>query len=123
MAETPAPSAAMSQTAQFQEVGQSGITGDVRLAERGAQTEVAVNIRGAASAGNMPGHIHSGTCDAIGSVVQPLEPVSVDAGGSGSATSTVNLNAMSVMDGQHIVVYHGSDGTPVTCAPVPTHTM
>src|SRR5690606_15921926 len=101
MAETPAPSAGMSATAQFQAVGESGVTGEVRIAERGAQTEVVVTLRGARE-GSRPGHIHTGTCDAIGAVMQPLEPVTVDASGSGTATSTVNLNAMSVMDGQHI---------------------
>jgi hypothetical protein len=113
----------MSQTAQFQAAGGSGVTGDVVLTDRGAQTELVVNLANAPANASLPGHIHSGTCEAPGAVVQPLEPVAVDANGRGSSTSSVNVPSATVMNGEHIVAYHGEGGAPIACAAIPAHVM
>jgi hypothetical protein len=119
----PAPAVPMTETAQVQPVGDSGVTGEVTISERDTRTEVMVRLAGTAPDATMPGHIHSGTCDNIGGVVQALEPIQTDAGGTGTATVTVDLSAMQVMDGQHVVVYHGAGGAPAACAQIPQHRM
>lgn len=110
------------------ELGGSGIGGEATIApaEASGQTQVTVSLQGPAdAAGVHQGHIHSGTCEQLGGVVVPLPPVTVD-DGVGSATSTVAADAMSLMDGQHIVVYHqagGTPGSPVVCGQIPAHAM
>lgn len=76
--------------------------------------------------GSHQGHIHRGTCDNLGGVVQPLQPVDAPQGGQGTSNSTVGIPPATVMNGQHIVVYHtvgGSPGAPVVCANIPQGTM
>jgi hypothetical protein len=108
------------QTVAFTPVGAGGHTGDVMVHPSGDQTQIMVRLSGPQS-GTHQGHIHSGTCDNIGSVVQPLEPVDVPQGAQGTSNSTVNIPPATVMNGQHIVVYHtagGSPGAPVACAAI-----
>lgn len=112
----------MGQTVQLQPLNDSGITGEATVTDRGTQTEVLVRLTGAPANSEHPGHIHSGTCSSVGGVVQPLEPITTDAAGTGSATATVDMAPATIMDGQHIVVYH-SGGPPATCAEVPAQTM
>jgi hypothetical protein len=113
--------AAMSETAELRELQGSGIGGEVTVRDRGAQSEIMVRLTGSQANTTHPGHIHSGTCDAPGGVVQALEPINADATGTGTMTTTVDLPGSTVMNGQHIVVYHGSGGTPATCAQIPRH--
>jgi hypothetical protein len=94
----------------------------VTVTGRGDQTEVVVHLMGAQPNTAHPGHIHTGTCEAIGSVVQPLQAITVDAG-SGSSTTTVGVPPATAMDGQHVIAFHGEAGTPATCAPIPAHVM
>ena len=110
------------------ELGGSGVSGETTVApgDASGQTTVNVTLRAAGGAGGVhQGHIHSGTCTQIGGVVVPLPPVTV-AGGTGTATSSVAVDAMSVMDGAHVVVYHeagGNPGSPVVCGEIPGHVM
>lgn len=113
------------QTVPFTAVGSGGHTGDVMLHPAGQQTQVMVRLSGPQS-GTHQGHIHTGTCANIGSVVQPLQPVDVPQAGQGTSTTTVDIPPATVMNGQHIVVYHtagGSPGAPVVCANIPQSTM
>lgn len=106
----------------------SGITGEATIApaQASGQTSASVTLRAAGGAGGVhQGHIHSGTCTQIGGVVVPLPTVTV-AGGTGTASSSVAVDAMSVMDGAHIVVYHEAGGNPgahVVCGEIPGHEM
>jgi hypothetical protein len=118
-----APAGEMAQSAELRELQGSGVGGDVTVRDRGTQTEVMVRLTGTPANSTHPGHIHSGTCDAIGGVVQALEPINTDATGTGTMTATVDVQPMTMMDGQHVVVYHGAGGTPVACAQVPAHRM
>lgn len=116
--------AAAPQTASFQALQDSGVTGEATLTPRDQQVEVMVRLTGAPGAGEHPGHIHSGTCDNIGGVVQPLDPITTDATGSGTMTTTVDLPPMTVMNGQHVISYHAAGGgPPITCAQIPMHAM
>ncbi len=114
---------AMGQTAQFQPVNDSGIAGEATVTDRGSESEIMVRLTGATASSTHPGHIHDGTCEAIGSVVQPLQEIATDATGTGTMTATVSIPAMTLSDGQHIIVYHQPDGAPATCAPIQAHVM
>lgn len=107
-------------------VGNSGVTGEATIHPGdGQQARVHVTLNASGQGGVHQGHIHQGTCAALGSVVVPLEPVTT-AGGTGNATSNVAVDAMSVMDGQHVIGYHaagGQPGAPVACGEIPGHTM
>jgi len=103
-------------------VGTSGVTGQATFMEHGqGQTMVTVNLT-AQGGSTHSGHIHSGTCDAPGAVVVPLQDVTL-ANGTGSSSSTIEVPLATVMNGQHIVAYHagsGADaGAPVVCGQIP----
>lgn len=128
VATTPAPPPAMEQppmaeTVQIEPLQDSGASGEATVTAEGDQTQVMVRLAGLPANSTHPGHIHSGTCDAVGSVVQPLQEIAVDATGTGTMTATVEVPPMTAMDGQHIVVYHGEGGTPIACAAIPAHSM
>jgi hypothetical protein len=120
---TPPAGQVMTERAEFQELQGSGVSGEVMVTDRGNQTEVMVRLSGAPANSTLPGHIHSGSCENIGGVQQPLDSIDTDATGAGTTTTTVGVPPMTAMDGQHIVVYHGEGGTPIACAPIPAHRM
>jgi hypothetical protein len=112
----------MGGTVQMSPVGTSGVSGQAVLTDMNGQTQVVVTLTGAT--GTHQGHIHQGTCDAPGSVVAPLEPVT--AGANASSTSTVAVPIATVMNGQHIIAYHeagGEPGAPIVCGAIPQHSM
>jgi hypothetical protein len=118
--------AGMGSTIAMQPVGGSGVSGEATLTESGQQTQVMVRLMGSTANATHQGHIHSGTCASPGAVVVPLQSISVDAQGSGTSTSTVDVPIHTAANGQHIVVYHeagGSPGAPVVCGEIPGHTM
>lgn len=64
-----------------------------------------------------PSHVHSGTCDDIGSVVQPLESVE-----GGNAESVVPMSLKELQSGDLIVHAHKSEAeskVSVACAEIP----
>jgi len=119
----PATAPGMGATIPLQPVGGSAFGGEVMIEDRGNQSEVMVRLTGTPGNTTHNGHIHSGRCDGIGGVVMPLQPITTDANGTGSMTTTVELAPMAVMDGRHIVVYHDAAGGPAACAEIPTHAM
>lgn len=119
----PAPMPATPTTAQFTPLNDSGVTGSVELQDQGDQTTVVSTLSGGEAGTEYQGMLHSGTCDAPGDVVEQLSPITVAEDGSGESSSTVPMAPAMVMDGQHIVLYHGADQAPVACAAVPAQTM
>lgn len=120
VAEAPAEQPTTSM-AQMNALNESGTTGQVEIRASGDGTELHVTLMGATE-GVHQGHIHMGTCDALGDVVTGLQPITVDASGNGEMTTTVSVPLATVMDGSHIAVYHeagGEPGTPVACAAIP----
>lgn len=113
----------MGETAQMAPLNDSGVEGEVTVTDRGGETEVLVRLTRAPADGTHPGHVHTGSCESLGGVVQPLEPITVDATGTGTMTTNVAIPPATLMDGQHIVVYHGEGGAPVTCAAIAQHMM
>lgn len=108
----------------FVPVGNSTLTGDVGVEGDGNGTEVDVTIRNSTDGAVHKGHIHTGTCSAPGGVVAPLDDVTIDGDRDGDADTDVAIPMATVMNGQHIVVYHvagGTPGAPALCAAIPAH--
>ena len=113
---------AMGSAVTMNAVGTSGVTGQAQIMEHGqGQTMVTVNLTAQGNSTHS-GHIHTGTCDAPGAVVVPLQDVTL-ANGTGSASSTIDVPLATVMNGQHIVAYHQGQGAeagaPVVCGAIP----
>jgi hypothetical protein len=107
-------------------VNNSGITGDAVVSGSGSGAQVVLTLRGAKAAGTHQAHVHSGTCAAPGPPVAPLQPVTVDASGTGSSTSTIDVGMAALMDGNHIVSAHeagGSPGAMIACGQIEAHQM
>ncbi len=116
----------MGSTIALQAVGGSGITGETTLTESGQRTQIMVRLMGSQPDATHQGHIHQGTCANLGSIVVPLDPINVDAQSMGTSTTTVDVPIHTVANGQHLIAYHvtgGSPGAPVACGEVPAHTM
>lgn len=111
-------------TVPMNPVGGSSVSGQMEVMAHGeGQTMVSVTLNGPAGASSThSGHIHEGTCDSLGSVVVPLQDVTLQ-NGTGMAASTVDVPASTVMNGQHIVAYHEgsgeSPGAGVVCGAIP----
>lgn len=109
-------------TASMVALEESGMGGTVSVDVSGAQPVLSVSLTGAPAAGVHQGHIHGGTCADRTGAIEPLEPITTMADGTGQATSTVELDAATLLDGNHIVVYHEADGSPgasLVCADIP----
>lgn len=116
------PATGGTQTVPMTAVGASGVTGQVQVMAHGAaQTMVMVTLNAQGNSTH-PGHIHQGTCDAPGTVVVPLQDVTL-ANGTGNSSTTLDIPTSTVANGQHIVQYHASSGdnpgAPVVCAAIP----
>lgn len=124
---TPEPPAEeMDQPIQMNPIGESQVTGEVRLEEQDGGMKVTVHLRNSAEGAVHKGHIHAGTCDSPGEVVAPLQDITIGTNGEGESESDVEVASMTLMDGQHIVAYHEANaepGTPVVCAAIPGHEM
>lgn len=111
-------------TVAMEPVGGSTLTGQVEVDDDDGVTEVDVQISGSTEGAVHQGHIHTGSCDAPGSVVQPLTAITIDGDGEGSSENDLQLDYATATDGQHIVVFHeanGSPGAPALCVAIPSH--
>ena len=103
----------------FTAVGGSALTGDARVIPRGAQVEVMLLVDGAPANAELPAHIHRGRCGADQGVAAALDPVRVDAQGSGGSNTTAAVPADSAMNGQHYLQVHVPGGAPALCLDIP----
>ncbi|HYW13561.1 MAG TPA: hypothetical protein VE871_16490, partial [Longimicrobium sp.] len=103
-------------------VGTSGVTGQTQIMDQGGTATMVMVTLTAQGNSTHSGHIHTGTCDAPGDVVVPLQDVTL-ANGTGNSSSTIQVPMATVMNGQHIVAYHASSGdnpgAPVVCGTIP----
>ena len=113
-------------TVTLQPVGGSAITGEASLSDQAGQTVVVLNLRGATPGGTHQAHIHNGTCQALGQVVAPLQPVAVDSTGFGTSTTSVAQALGTLTGGSFVISAHeagGSPGAPVSCGTITAHAM
>lgn len=115
---------AMATTVTMQPLRDSGVTGEATVTPQGAQTEVMVRLTGLQAGGEHPGHIHAGTCDNVGAMVAPLQPITAGDDGTGTMTATAEIDPNAAMDGNHVVQYHQAGGGPgIVCGPIMAHQM
>ena len=96
----------------------SGVSGTAQLMDKGAQTEVVVNVQGEPASASEPMHIHSGQCGpTLGKVVYPLKNVE-----GGTSDTTVNATLASLQTGNFAINVHESAAqitTYVACGNIP----
>ena len=105
-------------------MGTSTLTGDLRVEGEDNGTEIDVTIRNSTEGAVHKGHVHSGTCSTIGGVVAPLGDITIDGDRDGDSETDLAIPMATVMNGQHIVVYHeanGAPGAPAVCVAIPAH--
>lgn len=110
------------QTLAMNSVGGSQVTGDVEIDDQAGQLMVNVHLTNSSDGAVHQGHIHTGTCEAPGAVVQPLGEVTIGADGTGMSENTVTADITTLLDGQHVVAFHEAGGEPgatIVCAAIP----
>jgi hypothetical protein len=102
-------------------VGASGTHGEASLREVGERTSVQLTLRDAPADATIHAHIHSGSCQAQGPVVAPLDPVITDSEGLGTSVTTIDLPIRTVTGGGHYVQAHTpgeAPGPPISCGDI-----
>ncbi|HZD04821.1 MAG TPA: CHRD domain-containing protein [Longimicrobiales bacterium] len=95
---------------------ESGVTGSATATREGDSVVVDVQVTGVSADGELPAHIHEGTCAEPGSVIAPLTSVQVT-GGSGSSTTTLAADQVPADQGTFVQV-HDPDGQPIACGDI-----
>ena len=95
-------------------VNESGITGNARLTSSDGQTQVELEISGAAEGARYTAHIHRGDCGNDLGVVADLGAITVSPD-EAQLTTTIDGSLLDPVD-HHFVQVHGADEAPVACA-------
>jgi hypothetical protein len=112
---TPTPDA---ERISLDDVAGTGVRGGVALREVAAQTSVMIDLEEAPPGTTLPAHIHQGSCAEGGPVAIQLEPVQVDAAGTGSSVTTVDEPLSELVGRRLFVQVHQPGGAPLACADV-----
>lgn len=115
-----ADTAETAEALQLEPLNESGITGEA-YTERapGDSAVVVLELQGLEEGSEYPAHVHDGRCETGGGVAAALNPVTGGAEGSGASRTTVATDQFSdTLD--YYVQAHLPDGTPASCANVPT---
>ena len=123
MADSAAMGAPATANLQLMAVENSGVTGEVTLTAAGEQTTVGIHVTGAPANAVLPAHVHSGSCEAKGPAVAPLDSVRTDATGMGMINSTIAVPFSTVNNGQHFVQVHLPTGAPAACGNIAAASM
>jgi hypothetical protein len=114
----PAPGSAAPPSApvvtQLAAVGGSGVTGEATATHSPSDVTVAINVTGA-PAGDLPAHIHTGTCAAGGPVAVELTKVS-----NGQSSTTVPLSSLPANQTSFVQV-HDASGKAIACGDMQGH--
>lgn len=95
---------------------ESGVTGTATATHDGDSVTVDVQVTGVSAEGELPTHIHEGTCAEPGSVLVPLTSVEVT-GGSGSSMTTIATDQLPT-DQSTFVQVHDPQGQPIACGDI-----
>lgn len=98
---------------------ESGVTGTATATHTGDSVTVDVEVNGVSAQGELPAHIHQGTCDAPGPVLVPLTSLQVT-GGTGRSSTTLAADQVPT-DQSTFVQVHDPDGQPIACGDVEGH--
>jgi hypothetical protein len=99
----------------------NGVTGTVTIQDQaGAGSTVTVALQGLPPNSQHAGHVHVGSCAAQGAILAGLNPITADAQGAGSATTTGVPDDLLVSG--YYVQYHvalSPPGDPISCGNIP----
>jgi hypothetical protein len=102
-------------------VNGNGVTGTVMIQdEEGDGATVTVTLQGLEPNSQHAGHVHVGSCAAQGAILAGLNPITADAQGAGSATTTDVPDELLVFG--YYVQYHVAltpPGDPISCGNIP----
>ena len=102
-------------------VNGNGVAGTVTIQDQaGVGATVTVTLQGLPPNSQHAGHVHVGACAAQGAIVAGLNPITADAQGAGSATTTGVSDDLLVSG--HYVQYHvalSPPGDPISCGNIP----
>lgn len=115
----PAPAATpMATPVTLQPVNDSGITGDITLAEEGTGTRITAHLMGLDSGAEILGHVHRGTCESMASGLNALGEFGPTAvGADGTLTATVPVTMTDLNSGQYAIAFHrGEADQHIACA-------
>lgn len=123
-----------SATLQLTALNNSGISGTASVSHTADSVTVTMDLTGLTEGETYSAHIHQGSCEQQGPVVAPLSSVEAEAGGAGSATTTLSMDQLTSGEGEamgegegmqegeahemgnYYVQVHFPDGTPAACA-------
>lgn len=99
----------------------NGVTGTVTIQdEAGDGATVTVTLQGLVPNSQHAGHVHVGACAAQGAIVAGLNPITADAQGAGSATTSGVPDDL--LGSEYYVQYHVAltpPGAPISCGDIP----
>jgi hypothetical protein len=96
------------ETLNLGEVDDSGVGGDVRFTVLTQnETDVVIEVQDAQPNASYQAAVHQGTCDNVGPQRHALETIQTNEQGDGAASTTLNVQLATVMDGNHVVALHG----------------
>jgi hypothetical protein len=117
----PAPTGEMvHHTITLSEMNDSGVTGEAMAMHSDDAVVLILEMEGLPGEGEYAAHIHHGNCEDGGPVAVPLDPVIGLADGTGSSTTTLELDEMDE-DEPHFIMVHGDGGNPVACGDMEGH--
>ncbi len=102
----------------WQNSGESGTVNFTPLTAE--ETQVQAQLTG--TPGPHQGFLHVGSCASMGEVVAKLGALTVDANGTGTLTTNVDLPLSLLRDGNHFIAFHQANGDPgnaVACTDIP----
>lgn len=102
------------------EVNGSGVTGEAMAMHSEDAVVVVVDVEGLPAEGEYPAHIHEGTCADGGGVAAPLNPVMGLADGTGTSTTSLDMDDIPA-DRSHFIQVHGEGGAPIACGDMEGH--
>ncbi len=89
------------------------VNGTAQLMLSGTMLTIKLTLSGLEPNSMHAAHIHSGTCESQGPVVIPLTPITADASGNATETTTVNLTTLNVPTipptGGYVNVHHSTN--------------
>lgn len=104
-------------TIDMKEVDDSGQSGSADITTDGEQVTVAIEIDAGEEGVPQPAHIHEGSCQELGDVAYPLNPVE-----DGQSESTADVSMSELLAGEYAINVHLSEDdleTHVACGTLP----
>lgn len=114
------PAEMMHATITLDQVNSSGVSGEAMAMHSDDAVVVILELEGLTTEGEYPAHVHIGNCADGGPVGVALNPVVGLADGTGTSTTTLELDDLDEND-PHFIMVHGDGGAPIVCGDMEGH--